>query len=62
MHKIALPAVAALLLSLTACQSTTKTTENDTVMTDSTGDVLPDADTATNVDATKYQNARIKSV
>ena len=61
MHKIALPAVAALLLSLTACQSTTKTTENDTVMTDSTGDVLPDADTATNVDATKYRMPESKA-
>ncbi len=61
MHKIILPVAAALLLTLTNCQSNTKTTETNTVMIDSTGDVQSDADTATNVDATVYKMPQSKA-
>lgn len=50
-----LPLAAAALLNLTGCQSKPKTTDNTTVMIDSTGAIEPDADTATSTDATTYK-------
>lgn len=50
-----LPFAAAALLNLTGCQSKSQTTDTNTIMTDSTGAIEPDADTATTRDATMYK-------